>query len=221
VSRLPGRKRKQSDCLAEQHRGYGARPEATALGSGFRTAAPCAAALNGVAMHVLDFEPMWSPANHGVSTTLPGAGASPRRWPLRRSNTSRIGTTGAILGTGQTLPISARIWAAASRRRLPPPRRPRARAAVRPAAATPAAVAGVVGAAARIGNAAGATPDARAAFGTGIRRRRTNSEIASSACDTAEGGLRPSPRVRSDRRQSLVARPLTRYRSAQPAWGHP
>jgi aconitate decarboxylase len=32
-----------------------------------------AAALNGAAMHVLDFEPMWSPANHALSTTLPGA----------------------------------------------------------------------------------------------------------------------------------------------------
>jgi aconitate decarboxylase len=57
--------------LAAHYRGYGARPEATALGLGFRTAAPCAAALNGAAMHVLDFEPMWSPANHALSTTLP------------------------------------------------------------------------------------------------------------------------------------------------------
>lgn len=57
--------------LAEHYRGYGARPEATVLGLGFRTAAPCAAALNGAAMHVLDFEPMWSPANHALSTTLP------------------------------------------------------------------------------------------------------------------------------------------------------
>jgi aconitate decarboxylase len=31
-----------------------------------------AAALNGAAMHVLDFEPMWSPANHALSTTLAG-----------------------------------------------------------------------------------------------------------------------------------------------------
>jgi 2-methylcitrate dehydratase PrpD len=57
--------------LAEHYRAYGARPEATALGLGFRTAAPCAAALNGAAMHVLDFEPMWSPATHALSTTLP------------------------------------------------------------------------------------------------------------------------------------------------------
>lgn len=57
--------------LAEHYRSYGARPAATVLGLGFRTAVPCAAALNGAAMHVLDFEPMWSPANHAVSTTLP------------------------------------------------------------------------------------------------------------------------------------------------------
>src|ERR1700722_2920110 len=57
--------------LAAHYRDYGARPEATALGLAFRTAAPCAAALNGAAMHVLDFEPMWSPATHALSTTLP------------------------------------------------------------------------------------------------------------------------------------------------------
>ncbi|HEX4183773.1 MAG TPA: MmgE/PrpD family protein [Caulobacteraceae bacterium] len=57
--------------LAQHYRGYDACPEATALGLGFRTAAPCAAALNGAAMHVLDFEPMWSPATHALSTTLP------------------------------------------------------------------------------------------------------------------------------------------------------
>ena len=57
--------------LAAHYREYDARPEATALGLAFRTAAPCAAALNGAAMHVLDFEPMWSPATHALSTTLP------------------------------------------------------------------------------------------------------------------------------------------------------
>ncbi len=57
--------------LSEQYRGYGARPEATVLGLGYRTAAPWAAAVNGAAMHVLDFEPMWSPATHALSTTVP------------------------------------------------------------------------------------------------------------------------------------------------------
>ena len=30
-----------------------------------------AARVNGAAMHVLDYEPMWNPANHAVSTVLP------------------------------------------------------------------------------------------------------------------------------------------------------
>jgi len=68
---IAGTKEEAIRLLAEHYRGYGARPEATVLGLGFRTAAPCAAALNGAAMHVLDFEPMWSPATHALSTTLP------------------------------------------------------------------------------------------------------------------------------------------------------
>ena len=38
---------------------------------GFRTAPTLAAALNGPSMHVLDFEPIWTPSNHALSTTLP------------------------------------------------------------------------------------------------------------------------------------------------------
>lgn len=36
-----------------------------------RLPAGAAARVNGAAMHVLDFEPMWNPANHSLSTTLP------------------------------------------------------------------------------------------------------------------------------------------------------
>jgi aconitate decarboxylase len=43
------------------------------LGCGFRIDPVRAAAINGAAMHVLDFEPMWSPATHALSTTLPVA----------------------------------------------------------------------------------------------------------------------------------------------------
>ena len=57
--------------LAAHYRGFGARPDATALGLGFSTAPTLAAALNGASMHVLDFEPMWTPSNHALSTTLP------------------------------------------------------------------------------------------------------------------------------------------------------
>jgi 2-methylcitrate dehydratase PrpD len=59
--------------LAAHQRALGGTPEATAIGFGFRTDPVRAAALNGAAMHVLDFEPMWSPATHALSTTLPVA----------------------------------------------------------------------------------------------------------------------------------------------------
>jgi aconitate decarboxylase len=58
--------------LAVHHKEQGGAAQATAIGNGFRLNTVSAAALNGAAMHVLDFEPMWSPANHALSTTLAG-----------------------------------------------------------------------------------------------------------------------------------------------------
>ena len=58
--------------LAAHHKEQGGAVQATAIGNGFRLNTVSAAALNGAAMHVLDFEPMWSPANHALSTTLAG-----------------------------------------------------------------------------------------------------------------------------------------------------
>ena len=57
--------------LADHYRSLGGNPDAIVLGLGFRTSPTLAAALNGASMHVLDFEPMWNPANHALSTTLP------------------------------------------------------------------------------------------------------------------------------------------------------
>ena len=59
--------------LAAHYRRLGGDPLCTAIGCGFRIDPVRAAALNGSAMHVLDFEPMWSPATHALSTTLPVA----------------------------------------------------------------------------------------------------------------------------------------------------
>ena len=56
-------------CMKE----LGGNPVSTAIGCGFRTDPVRAAAINGAAMHVLDFEPMWSPATHALSVTLPVA----------------------------------------------------------------------------------------------------------------------------------------------------
>jgi aconitate decarboxylase len=50
----------------------GGAPTATLIAQGVpRLPAAAAARVNGAAMHVLDFEPMWNPANHALSTTLP------------------------------------------------------------------------------------------------------------------------------------------------------
>ena len=61
-----------SAILAAHYREQGGAAQATAIGHGFRLNTVSAAALNGAAMHVLDYEPMWSPANHALSTTLAG-----------------------------------------------------------------------------------------------------------------------------------------------------
>lgn len=60
--------------LADQARGMtgGAEPAgATLLARDGRLPPVVAARINGAAMHVLDYEPMWNPANHAVSTVLP------------------------------------------------------------------------------------------------------------------------------------------------------
>src|SRR3954449_12895613 len=43
----------------------------TVIGQGFATSVAGAARANGMAMHVLDFEPMWNPPNHALSPLLP------------------------------------------------------------------------------------------------------------------------------------------------------
>ena len=48
-----------------------AKPVSSVIGFGFKTTPVNAAYVNGASMHVLDYEPMWSPANHALSTNLP------------------------------------------------------------------------------------------------------------------------------------------------------
>ena len=67
---IAGTEEEAIQILAAHYRERGSKPEATAIGCGYKLDPVSAAALNGAAMHVLDFEPMWSPANHALSTTL-------------------------------------------------------------------------------------------------------------------------------------------------------
>ena len=59
--------------LASYLRQQESKPESSALGFGFSLAAVPAALLNAASMHVLDFEPMWTPATHALSPTLASA----------------------------------------------------------------------------------------------------------------------------------------------------
>ena len=56
--------------MADHLLDQGSRPVATALGLGIRLGTVPAALLNGVSMHVLDFEPMWLPSTHALSPAL-------------------------------------------------------------------------------------------------------------------------------------------------------
>src|SRR5215471_6663434 len=69
---VAGSEQQAIEILAAHFKEQGGTPQATAIGNSFRLNMVAAAALNGAAMHVLDFEPMWSPANHALSTTLAG-----------------------------------------------------------------------------------------------------------------------------------------------------
>ena len=48
-----------------------AKSVSSVIGFGFKTTPVNAAYVNGASTHVLDYEPMWSPANHALSTNLP------------------------------------------------------------------------------------------------------------------------------------------------------
>lgn len=65
--------------LAALTRNERAAPVATVIGHGFATSPALAARVNGVAMHVLDYEPMWNPPNHALSPMLPALLAAAER----------------------------------------------------------------------------------------------------------------------------------------------
>lgn len=68
---VAGSREQAPQILAAHLRELGGAEQATAINFGFKTSLVSAAYINGASMHVLDYEPMWSPPNHAVSTTLP------------------------------------------------------------------------------------------------------------------------------------------------------
>jgi aconitate decarboxylase len=66
--------REPSAVLSAAHaKDLGGAPQASVWRHGFKTSTVQAACVNGVAIHVLDFEPMWLPPTHSVSPVLPVA----------------------------------------------------------------------------------------------------------------------------------------------------
>ncbi len=57
--------------MAAQARSESPHGPSTVIGRGLTTSVANAARVNGMAMHVLDFEPMWNPPNHALSPLLP------------------------------------------------------------------------------------------------------------------------------------------------------
>ena len=79
--------------IAAAHvKSQGGKETATVIGHGFRTSPVLAAYANGIAMHVLDYEPMWSPPTHATSPTLPAilALAEDRQAPGREIITAFV-----------------------------------------------------------------------------------------------------------------------------------
>ncbi len=75
--------REQGPTIAAEHvKSQSGKDIATVIGHGFRTSPVLAAYANGISMHVLDYEPMWSPPTHATSPTLPAILALAQERPV-------------------------------------------------------------------------------------------------------------------------------------------
>jgi aconitate decarboxylase len=92
----------------------------TVIGQGFATSVVNAARVNGMAMHVLDFEPMWNPPNHALSPLLPALlalaeqreqqGAGPQGRAVLRAIAKGVEAQGRLrLASGQIEPAKLSI----------------------------------------------------------------------------------------------------------------
>ncbi len=73
---------------ADHIRSLGGGGGSVVLGMGFRANPVSAALVNGISIHILDFEPMWMPPTHAVSPSLPSvlAAAEMKRRTAARSS---------------------------------------------------------------------------------------------------------------------------------------
>ena len=92
--------------LAKHVEALGGAPQATVWRHGYRTSSVQAAYVNGVAIHVLDFEPMWLPPTHAVSPVLPVA--------LALAEANGHGGRDVILAVARGMELQGRIQYAAN-----------------------------------------------------------------------------------------------------------
>jgi aconitate decarboxylase len=92
--------------LAQHVQSLGGEPRATVWGHGFKTSPVQAAYVNGVATHVLDFEPMALPPTHSVSPTVPVA--------LALAEAEGLNGREVVTAVAKGLEIQARILLAAN-----------------------------------------------------------------------------------------------------------
>jgi 2-methylcitrate dehydratase PrpD len=70
---VAGTRERAAALIADYVKALGGAPQASVWGRNFMTSTVQAAFANGVATHVLDFEPMWLPPTHAISPVLPVA----------------------------------------------------------------------------------------------------------------------------------------------------
>lgn len=106
--------------MAAQARSESPDGPSTVIGQGFTTSVVSAARVNGMAMHVLDYEPMWNPPNHALSPLLPALlalaekreqeGAGPQGRAVLRAIAKGIEAQGRLrLASGQIEPAKLSI----------------------------------------------------------------------------------------------------------------
>src|SRR3954470_24584915 len=106
--------------MAAQARSEAPDGPSTVIGQGFTTSVVNAARVNGMAMHVLDFEPMWNPPNHALSPLLPALlalaekreqeGGSPQGQAVLRAIAKGVEAQGRLrLSSGQIEPAKLSI----------------------------------------------------------------------------------------------------------------
>src|ERR1700754_2135753 len=117
---VAGARERGPSLMAAQARSESPDGPSTVIGQGFTTSVVNASRVNGMAMHVLDYEPMWNPPNHALSPLLPALlalaekreqeGAGPQGLAVLRAIAKGVEAQGRLrLSSGQIKPAKLSI----------------------------------------------------------------------------------------------------------------